>query len=47
MEYSSSAAVKSGNTVDISNGEQVCGICHDQAEDPVVSLLVVLLHFAL
>ncbi|XP_021893748.1 DNA repair protein RAD16-like [Carica papaya] len=37
VEYSSSAAVKSGNTVDISNGEQVCGICHDQAEDPVVT----------
>ncbi|KAK2976928.1 hypothetical protein RJ640_015904 [Escallonia rubra] len=35
--YSNTAMAKSGNIVDAGNGEQVCGICHDPIEDPVVT----------
>lgn len=36
MVYSKTAAIKSG-MVDADNVEQVCDICHEPAEDPVVS----------
>lgn len=38
MVYSSTAAQRAGSIVnsDKNNDEQVCAICHDPAEDPVV-----------
>ncbi|OWM75378.1 hypothetical protein CDL15_Pgr021542 [Punica granatum] len=35
--YSATAALRSENSVITENGEQVCGICHDPVEDPVVT----------
>ncbi|KAJ8764644.1 hypothetical protein K2173_006726 [Erythroxylum novogranatense] len=35
--YSNAAALKSGNMVDADSAEQVCDLCHDPAEDPVVA----------
>ncbi len=39
--YSHTAARRGENLLDADtdNSEQVCGICHDAAEDPVVSFL--------
>ncbi|CAL5406290.1 unnamed protein product [Camellia sinensis] len=35
--YSSTAAARSGTVADGVGGEQICGLCHDPAEDPVVT----------
>ena len=35
--YSHTAALRGGSVFHNGNDEQVCGICHDPAEDPVVS----------
>lgn len=35
--YSRTSTLRAGNIVDTENGEQVCGICNDPLEDPVVS----------
>ncbi|CAL1407082.1 unnamed protein product [Linum trigynum] len=35
--YSATAAQRNANTLDTNDTEQVCEICHDPAEDPVVS----------
>ncbi|CAN1843606.1 ATP-dependent helicase rhp16 [Linum perenne] len=35
--YSATAVARSGVTLDDNTSEQVCGVCHDQADDPVVS----------
>ncbi|CAK9157995.1 unnamed protein product [Ilex paraguariensis] len=35
--YSSSSMGRNGGEVDTSDGEQVCSLCHDPAEDPVVT----------
>ncbi|XP_050382376.1 DNA repair protein RAD16 [Argentina anserina] len=36
--YSASAALKNGNQANIDNSEKICGICHDPAEDHVVTV---------
>lgn len=35
--YSRTSTLRAGNIVDTENGEQVCGICNDPLEDPVVT----------
>uniref|UniRef100_A0A5B7BR46 Putative DNA repair protein RAD16 n=1 Tax=Davidia involucrata TaxID=16924 RepID=A0A5B7BR46_DAVIN len=35
--YSSTAVARTGSMVDTGNDEQVCGLCHDPVEDPVVT----------
>ncbi|KAM5580613.1 hypothetical protein ABKV19_010060 [Rosa sericea] len=35
--YSATAALRNGNKANIDNTEKVCGICHDPAEDQVVT----------
>ncbi|XP_050206991.1 DNA repair protein RAD16 [Mercurialis annua] len=35
--YSKTAALRGGNLADANDAEQVCDICHDPAEDPVVT----------
>jgi hypothetical protein len=37
--YSKTSALKGGNTVDLDSAKNACGICHEPAEDPVVSYL--------
>ena len=38
--YSRTSNLMTENMVDTENGEQVCGICNDPLEDPVVSYLL-------
>ena len=37
MVYSATAAMRNASKVDTDSEEQLCGICHDPAEDLVVS----------
>lgn len=39
MVYSATSAMRNANNIDPVNAELVCGICHDPAEDHVVSSL--------